>query len=237
MERSTTKGDIEQALDSSYPVSIADFSQTQQKLHSSLVQHNEPLRDVNCARPPNSPQSGNEPFNNDNDLPPTTATSSKPPFTANELSTTEEARDKSEASKDSTEVHAIYDNKIGWVYNKEYFKDLVQRSTDVETLPPFNLEREDSDLGNVDEKANLYRPIRLYESARRNGQITTGDVIGKDEGFALSFRILSKLILRHQKEELKLEMASILEEKSTSQEQITRIRSLLKDLCTLLRAC
>lgn len=94
-----------------------------------------------------------------------------------EISITEEIAENYKYSKDVLGVLARYDNDIGWVYDENYFKDLVQESSRVEELPAADLEIPGRDYS-FDEngRPSQHRKTPLYSLAYGNLHLTSKDL-------------------------------------------------------------
>lgn len=107
MEASTNGGDIEQALDSTYPISSVKISQIQQP-SSRLTQNNELSTDVDCGKPSVSLKNFDEPITSGQDLPSMGATASEQHVFTEKISITEGISGNRENSEDASEAVAEY---------------------------------------------------------------------------------------------------------------------------------
>lgn len=113
-----------------------------------------------------------------------------------------------------------------------YFKELVVASTDVNQLQHVRLKLDKGrafvvDARNTSESLLAEDTIPFFACARRGGPIKASDVASV-EGIPLTIRIFEEMTRNHLDAELRHEMVTILENGTTSQEQMARIATLLR---------
>jgi len=168
------------------------------------------------------------------DLPSTAALPSAQQSFAKPIASTEKVGAHNEIAEDDSDFVVMYDKDKGWTYNQKYFKELVVEATEVEKLPYINrLYEIPSSVGS----SGISTPnnkVGLYGVAPGDGPLTSTDVMG-DEGFPLSLRISSNMIMSRLKSDLQCEMVTIVENKTIAKLQISRIHTLLKDIREYLK--
>ena len=185
--------------------------------------HQDESQNTNDPKPSAPTRSFSEPFTHGYHLPNAAEMPPEQLPTAKEKSAMEASADNAKAelgdagnADDASSVIAVYDNEKGWIHNPEYFKELVRDSTDFKTLAELDPRRR-------------YNPSSDVQ-ALGTGSLMLCNVINNGVGYAKTLRVLTGMISQRKKSELRLELASTLEEDTTSQEQLARIDLLLKDL-------
>lgn len=100
----------------------------------------------------------------------------------------------------------------------EYFKDLVLRFTSSKNLAQIGVDQNNETTGDTE-------TIPLYQS-NGEGEVELNDT-ASGEGIALAMRILPAMVGLHVHVRLQQELSSILDRKSTSNEQLERVGALL----------
>ena len=132
----------------------------------------------------------------------------------------------------------------GRMSSPEYFEDLVLKSTAIESLTHVGNERNDTIIKvsylpiNEDHTRVSSLPINddntrvsslpLYQN-NGSGKVLMPQTIGPSEGLGLSLRVLSNMVGTHLEMQLQHETRMILEQKTTSSEQIERLSGTMRD--------
>lgn len=109
----------------------------------------------------------------------------------------------------------------GRMSSPEYFEDLVLKSTAIESL---------TNVGNefIDDHDTRVSSLPLYQK-NGSGKVLMPQTIGPSEGLGLSLRVLSNMVGTHLEMQLQHETRMILEQKTTSSEQIERLSGMMRD--------
>lgn len=137
-----------------------------------------------------------------------------------------------------------YERKLSWVKffspsvpvleqgrmsSPEYFEDLVLKSTAIESLTHVGNDTIDevSSLPINDDNTRV-SSLPLYQK-NGSGKVLMPQTIGPSEGLGLSLRVLSNMVGTHLEMQLQHETRMILEQKTTSSEQIERLSGTMRD--------
>ena len=122
----------------------------------------------------------------------------------------------------------------GRISSPNYFEDLVSKTTAIESLthvtPNPRLRYRTKFLSPIDDDTSS---LPLYQE-NGNGKVLMPQTIGSSEGLGMSLRVLSNMVGTHLEMQMQHETRMILEQKTTSSEQIARISGTMRDYGTYL---
>ena len=121
----------------------------------------------------------------------------------------------------------------GQMSSPEYFEDLVLKSTAIESLTHVGNDTNDDDDTEVsslpiNDDNTRVSSLPLYQK-NGSGKVLMPQTIGPSEGLGLSLRVLSNMVGTHLEMQLQHETRMILEQKTTSSEQIERLSGTMRD--------
>ena len=121
----------------------------------------------------------------------------------------------SRAGLSTTYFFLLEQNRIS---SPECFKDLVSKAKDIDNFPRVYHRDSDENEGSVS-----------LHTSNGSGELLMSPDIDSMEGKGLSFRILGRVVMAHLEVQLQHETRMILEQRTTSNEQIERISNMMRE--------
>ncbi len=109
-----------------------------------------------------------------------------------------------------------------------YFEHRVQAYTNVESFVRIHPSTEDSTVDeSTDEDQNDSGSVPLFRRTNQSGQLESID-FNADRGLPMALRISMSIVLNHLNARIQREISNLVDKKTTTSEQVERIRSLLE---------